>query len=273
MNPLDLPVLNNGEEVKEYVKERYAQIVSEGDGCGCSSGCCGTNEEISSFREDYTHLPGYVGEADFGLGCGIPVEFAGIKAGDTIVDLGSGAGNDVFVARALTGETGKVIGIDMTPAMIAKANKNKEKLGFTNVSFIEAEIENMPLPENTADVIVSNCVLNLVPSKERAFAEMYRILKPGGHFTVSDVVIEGEMSPELQRASELWAGCVTGAIAKDKYLNIIAETGFTSITIHKTRELEVPAEILQKYLSVKAIEDYKNKVAGIYSITVSAVKA
>ena len=176
--------------------------------------------------DDYTNLEGYNPDADLGLGCGLPTQFAQIKKGDVVIDLGSGAGNDCFIARSETGETGKVIGIDFTDAMIEKARANAEKLGFHNVEFRKGDIEKMPVTSNTADVIVSNCVLNLVPNKDGVFKEIKRVLKPGGHFSISDIVLVGPFLPKSREAAEMYAGCVSGAIQKQAYLELIEINGF-----------------------------------------------
>jgi ubiquinone/menaquinone biosynthesis C-methylase UbiE len=207
------------------------------------------------------------------LGCGIPTEFAQINKGDIILDLGSGAGNDCFVARALTGETGKVIGVDMTEVMIAKARENAEKLNFNNVEFRLGDIESLPIGGNRIDVVISNCVLNLVPDKEKAFAEMYRVLKSGGHFSVSDVVLKGNLPANLKNDAEMYAGCVSGAIQLNDYMNIIQQTGFTSISIQKEKPVVLPNEILSKYLSSQEIEQYKLGEFGIFSVTVYGQKS
>jgi ubiquinone/menaquinone biosynthesis C-methylase UbiE len=207
-----------------------------------------------------------------GLGCGIPTQFAAIKTGDHILDLGSGAGNDCFVARAIVGETGKVTGLDFTDAMVTKAIANNQKLGFTNIEFVQGDIEEMPLPDNTFDVIVSNCVLNLVPDKNKAFAQMMRVLKPGGHFCVSDVVIKGELPEALRKDAEMYAGCVSGAIGMDEYLQIIENKGFKNTTVHKQKEISIPADILANYLTPEEIVSFQNGETGIYSITVSGYK-
>ena len=264
------------ENLKKIVKEKYAEIAaaSEDKTCCEPTACCGSTDitEYSVFSDDYSKLDGYVAEADLGLGCGLPTEFAGIKEGDTVVDLGSGAGNDVFVSRKLVGENGKVIGIDMTQEMIDKANKNNAKLGFNNVEFKLGDIENIPLEDSIADVIVSNCVLNLVPDKQKAFSEIFRILKPGGHFCVSDIVIKGELNEQLIKSAEMYAGCVSGAIQQNDYLNIIEKTGFKFIEIKKSKEIILPEELLSKYLTEDGIKSYKKNVEGIYSITVVGIK-
>ena len=222
--------------------------------------------------DDYTTLEGYNPDADLGLGCGLPTQFAHIKQGDVVVDLGSGAGNDCFVARAETGETGKVIGIDFTPAMIEKARINAEKRGFHNVEFRQGDIEKMPLTSNVADVIVSNCVLNLVPNKEGVFKEIFRVLKPGGHFSISDIVLVGQLPEALQKDAEMYAGCVSGAINKHEYLNMIYSNGFTNVTLQKEKAIVIPDDILKNYLDEKELAAFKDGTTGIFSITVYAEK-
>jgi SAM-dependent methyltransferase len=222
--------------------------------------------------DDYTTMQGYNADADLGLGCGLPTQFAKIKAGDTVVDLGSGAGNDCFVARAQTGETGKVIGIDFTPAMIEKAKANAAKLGFSNIQFREGDIENMPLASDVADVVVSNCVLNLVPNKDGVFKEIYRVLKPGGHFSIADVVLVGKLPEALQKDAEMYAGCVSGAIQKEVYMELIHHNGFEEITIQKEKAIVIPDDILVNYLNEQELTDFKNGQTGIFSITVFARK-
>ena len=240
--------MQNEKEIKEMVKEKYGQIAKQSTSCCGPTSCCGTtNNKIVGYtvmQDEYDHLDGYVADADLGLGCGIPTEFAGIKKGDAVVDLGSGAGNDVFVARALVGDGGKVIGIDMTQEMIDKAKLNNSKLGYKNVEFYFGEIEAMPLESSVADVVVSNCVLNLVPNKQKAFAEIYRILKPQGHFCVSDIVIKGELPANLKKSAIMYAGCVAGAIQQDEYLKIIQDAGFKNTEIKKTKVINLPDEIL-----------------------------
>lgn len=263
------------EELKELVKQKYGEIALQQKDINtascCGSGCCST-EVYNIMSEDYTELEGYSADADLGLGCGLPTQFAQIKKGDTVVDLGSGAGNDAFVARAETGETGKVIGIDFTPAMIAKARTNAEKLSFHNVEFRQGDIEQMPVTSGTADVVISNCVLNLVPNKDGVIKEIFRVLKPGGHFSISDIVLQGALPENLQQAAEMYAGCVSGAIQKNTYLELINQNGFENVTIQKEKVIDIPDDILSGYLSREQINEFKNRSTGIYSITVFAKK-
>lgn len=261
--------------VKEIVKEKYGEIAKSSSSCCGPSSCCGSTNEIVGYtvmNDEYTHLEGYVADSDLSLGCGLPTEFAGIKKGDTVIDLGSGAGNDVFVARAIVGEEGKVIGVDMTKEMIEKAEQNNSKLGYSNVEFRFGDIEDLPLADNLADVVVSNCVLNLVPDKQKAFSEIYRTLKPGAHFCVSDIVVKGELPPELKKSAEMYAGCVAGAVQQDEYINIIKAVGFVEVEIKKTKTISLSDEILLQYLSEDQLHNYKSKEAGIFSITVIAQK-
>lgn len=258
-------------ELKQIVQERYAAIAEGNIKTCCEGSCCG-GDEITSIADSYEELKGYEQDADLNLGCGLPTQFAGINKGDTVVDLGSGAGNDCFVARHETGETGKVIGVDFTDAMIQKARRNVFKLGYNNVEFVQGDIENIPLPENIADVVVSNCVFNLVPDKMKAFAETFRILKPGGHFSISDVVTVGELPESVRRDAELYVGCVSGAVEKQEYLDIIAATGFQNITIQKQKRIDIPVQISRKYLTDEQLEGLMKEGLGIYSITVSAMK-
>lgn len=274
----DLTKEKSEEELKQIVKEQYSQIAlqskeqNESSCCGSTSSCCGENTTYTIMADEYKNLKGYNPDADLGLGCGLPTEFAKIKAGDTVVDLGSGAGNDCFVARAETGDSGKVIGIDMTPAMVDKAKANAAKLGFGNVDFYLAEIEKMPLADNTADVVVSNCVMNLIPNKVNAFREVYRITKPGGHFSISDIVLTGELPLKMKTASTMYAGCVSGAVQKDEYLEIVKNAGFKNITIQKEKLITIPDQILLDYMTIDEAKQFIRSGSGIYSITVYAEK-
>lgn len=267
--------MTNETELKELVRQKYSEIAlqdkeSNMSSC-CGSGCCST-EVYNIMSDDYTLLEGYNPDADLGLGCGLPTEYAQIKQGDTVIDLGSGAGNDCFIARQITGEAGKVIGIDFTEAMIAKARANAEKLHFNNVEFRQGDIEKMPLTTNVADVVVSNCVLNLVPNKDGVFKEIYRVLKTGGHFSISDVVLVGTLPEALKGAAEMYAGCISGAIQRDEYLGLINKNGFKNLIVQKQKPIIIPDDILQNYLSAPEILAYKQSKTGIYSITVYAEK-
>ena len=267
--------MKTDEELKELVKQKYGEIALQ-DKESNQASCCGaggcSTEVYNIMTDDYTHITGYKAEADLGLGCGLPTQFAGIKSGDTVIDLGSGAGNDCFVARSETGESGKVIGIDFTPAMVEKARANAETLGFNNVEFRAGDIERMPVTSNVADVIVSNCVLNLVPNKDGVFKEIHRVLKPGGHFSISDVVLIGDLPEPLRSAAEMYAGCVSGAVAKDVYLDLIKTNGFDNIMVQKEKQIHIPADILKNYLDDVAIQEFISGSFGIFSITVSAQK-
>jgi SAM-dependent methyltransferase len=260
-------------EIKDIVKEKYGQIVSKSnnEASCCNSGCCCTSSS-NVMSENYESLNGYNPDADFGLGCGLPTVFARIKKGNTIIDLGSGAGNDCFIASAETGENGKVIGIDFTPEMIKQARNNVIARGVKNVEFIQGDIENIPLESNLADVVVSNCVLNLVPNKKNVFNEIYRLLKADGHFCISDIVLIGDLPEKIKSAVEMYAGCISGAIKKDLYLNLIKETGFKNIIIQKEKSIIIPDDELKKYLNKDEIVIYKKDPNIIKSITVYAEK-
>ena len=263
------------EELKEIVRKKYSEIALQDKETNMSS-CCGaggcSTEVYNIMSDDYTALDGYNADADLGLGCGLPTQFAKIKKGDVVVDLGSGAGNDCFIARHETGETGKVIGVDFTPAMIDKARKNAEVRGFNNVEFRQGDIENMPITANSADVIVSNCVLNLVPNKDAVIKDIYRVLKPGGHFSISDVVLVGALPEGLRKDAEMYAGCVSGAIQKEVYLELIHANGFENVTIQKEKPIIIPNDILVNYLSKEEIARFNNGSTGIFSVTVFAQK-
>ena len=261
--------------LKDLVKQKYAEIALQdkttNESSCCGSGCCST-EVYNIMSEDYNEIAGYNADADLGLGCGLPTQFAKIKKGDVVVDLGSGAGNDAFIARHETGETGKVIGIDFTPAMIEKARRNNDVRGFNNVEFRQGDIENMPLTSNVADVVVSNCVLNLVPDKGAVIKEIFRVLKPGGHFSISDIVLEGHLPKKLKDAAEMYAGCVSGAIQKEVYIELIEQNKFINISIQKEKKIMIPDDILINYMSEEEIVLFHQSNIGIFSITVYAEK-
>ena len=261
--------------VKEIVREKYSAIATQSKTENALS-CCGAtgcgDGLYNIMADDYTTLEGYAADADLGLGCGLPTQYAQIKTGNTVVDLGSGAGNDCFVARAATGPTGKVIGIDFTETMIAKARENAEKLGYQNVEFRQGDIDDMPLTSNVADVVVSNCVLNLVPNKHKVFSEIFRVLKPGGHFSISDIVLLGQLPAKWQAVAELYAGCISGAIQKNDYINMIGEAGFENLQVQKEKAIEIPDAILAEYLTTEEVNAYKQGTVKIVSITVFAQK-
>jgi len=262
-------------QIKELVQQKYGEIAAQDKASNqascCGSGCC-SDEVYNIMTDDYSKIEGYNPEADLGLGCGLPTQFAKIKKGDVVFDLGSGAGNDAFIARHETGETGQVIGIDFTPAMIERARINAQTRGFSNVEFRQGDIENMPVAANVADVIVSNCVLNLVPNKKAVIKEIYRVLKLGAHFSISDIVLEGELPAQIKEAAEMYAGCVAGAIQKNSYLELIQASGFKNITVQKDKPIIIPDDILGNYLSAEQIAEFKNSGTGIRSITVYAEK-
>lgn len=267
--------MDTNEQIKEMVKQKYSEIALQDKESNASS-CCGASrcstEVYNIMSEEYDELNGYNKDADLGLGCGLPTNFAKIKKGDTVVDLGSGAGNDCFIARAETGETGKVIGIDFTEAMIEKARANVEKFGYNNVEFRQGDIEKIPITANVADVVVSNCVMNLVPDKPKAFSEVFRILKPNGHFSISDIVIIGDLPEKIKTAAEMYAGCVASAIQKEEYLKIIQDAGFKNLSLQKEKAIIVPDDILKNYPNEEEIKVYKNSDTRIFSITVYAEK-
>jgi SAM-dependent methyltransferase len=271
----DLLDLATDVQLKEIVRQKYTEIAMQdkttNESSCCGSGCC-TTEVATIMSDDYTQLEGYAPDADLGLGCGLPTLFAKIEQGDTVIDLGSGAGNDCFIARSETGQSGKVIGIDFTPAMIEKARANVDRLGFVNVEFRQGDIEHMPVGPNIADVVVSNCVLNLVPNKDAVFSEIFRVLKPGGHFSISDVVLSGDLPEALRKDAEMYAGCVSGAIQREEYLDLIAKNGFTNVTVQKEKAIIIPNDILSNYLSPEAAATFGSRGSGIFSITVYAEK-
>lgn len=260
-------------DIKTAVREQYTKI-AEQDRAANAASCCGVGAPgtCDIMAESYAHLDGYTPDADLGLGCGLPTEFARIEPGDLVLDLGSGAGNDCFVARAETGTTGKVIGVDFTPAMIQRARQNAEKLGFNNVEFRQGDIEDLPVSDASVDVVVSNCVLNLVPDKQRVFAEIIRVLRPGGHFSISDVVLSGVLPDKILQSAELYAGCVAGAVQLEAYMNLIHQAGFQNVTIQKQKPILLPDELLLQYFTADEIRAFVASGTGIFSVTVYAEK-
>ncbi len=270
-----MDAMNNEQRIKEMIKRKYSEIAlqdKEVNQLACCGSGCGSTEVYSIMSDDYTSLDGYNPDADLGLGCGLPTQFAQIKKGDTVVDLGSGAGNDCFIARHETGGIGKVIGIDFSPEMIAKARANAAKLQYDNVEFREGDIEDMPVGADTVDVVVSNCVLNLVPNKAGVFREIYRVLKPGGHFSISDIVLTAELPEKIKSAAEMYVGCVAGAAEKDEYIGHVRGAGFQNITVQKEKPIAIPDDILAVYLTAYEQADFKSKPTAIRSITLYAEK-
>jgi SAM-dependent methyltransferase len=285
----------NPEEAKTAVREKYAAIArqkgaekdaasadspaqSESSCCGSApstkeetsasgDGCCSGELEVTMIGDDYDGVEGYVADADLQLGCGVPTDLAGIEQGDAVLDLGSGAGLDVFTARHIAGPDGRIVGVDMTPEMIRKARANATTLGFENVTFVEGDIESLPLDDHQFDVVISNCVLNLVPDKATAFAEMLRVLRPGGHFCVSDIVVRGVLPDAVRRSAEMYAGCVGGAIEEDEYLAMLRDAGFEHVEILRRKTIEVPDEALLKRASADEVQAFRDGGA-IESITV-----
>lgn len=265
--------MQSSEKIKELVREKYSQIALQDKATNATS-CCGSSScgTYNIMSDNYADLEGYNPDADLGLGCGLPTEFAKIQEGDTVLDLGSGAGNDAFIARAEVGDTGKVIGVDFTPKMVELARQNAEKRGFNNVEFRQGDIESLPVSNQSVDVIVSNCVLNLVPDKAKVFSEIMRVLHPGGHFSISDVVLQGDLPQKLQDAAEMYAGCVSGAMQMDEYLDLIRQAGFENLTVQKQKPILIPDDILLDYLSPEELRTFVASKTGIFSITVYAEK-
>jgi SAM-dependent methyltransferase len=260
------------EDLKQLVKDKYAALANSTEKSSCCAPDCCEPVTNNIMNEDYTQVEGYVADADLKLGCGMPVDFARIQPGNTVLDLGAGAGNDVFIARTLTGEKGEVLGIDFTEAMVKKANANKAKLGYDNVRFIQGDIEDMPVPSNSIDVAISNCVMNLVPNKAKAYQEVYRVLKPGGHFSISDIVIRGELPEVIRNAAEFYAGCVSGATKLEPYLENIRNAGFKDIKIDKEREIDLPDAYLLEHITPEVLKAFRAGNASIYSINVFGKK-
>ncbi len=263
------------DEIRENVRKKYAEIVTKKGDC-CEPTCCGeageTVDDFSMIGDAYDGAEGYVADADYNLGCGLPVEHADISKGDTVLDLGAGAGLDAFIARRVVGETGQVIGVDMTAEMVAKARENASKLSYDNVDFRLGEIEHMPVESDSVDVVVSNCVLNLVPDKEQAFTEIYRVLKPGAHFCISDIVSSQALPEWTQKIAALYAGCVSGAIPKTDYLKLISARGFNDIEIKTSRRIDIPQDVVAEAASRQQLAEVEASDLHVLSITVTGKK-
>lgn len=267
---------SQNEDIKEKVKETYSEIVSqpkkqnEESLCGVGGSSCGIDYSI--FAEDYTKLDGYCKKADLGLGCGNPTEGVTIKKGDFVLDLGCGAGNDCFIARSYVGTEGKVIGLDFTPEMLKKAWQNLDESKFNNIEFRFGDIEDMPVANNLIDVVISNCVINLVPNKKKAFEEIFRVLKPSGFFTISDVVSTKELPIKIKNEANLYSGCVSGAIVKEDYLTMIKQIGF-NVEVKKEKEIKIPKEMMLQFLSQEEYQLFVDSEIKLMSITVVGKKS
>lgn len=258
--------MQSADSIKTSVRDKYAAIArSNGD-----TSCCGSSDgelQVTMIGDDYDGVEGYVAEADLQLGCGVPTDLAEIQPGDAVLDLGAGAGLDAFTARHITGPEGRVVGVDMTPEMIQKARANAASLGFENVAFVKGDIEALPLEDAQFDVVISNCVLNLVPDKSTAFAEMRRVLRPGAHFCVSDIVVRGTLPEEVRRSAEMYAGCVGGAIEEREYLDLLREAGFEDVTVARRKTIDVPDAALLEHASKADVRAFRDGGA-IESVTV-----
>jgi arsenite methyltransferase len=246
-------------EVKEYVKKRYSEIAQSREPC-CATACCTPSTADVALRIGYSEedLKNIPEASSMGLGCGNPVALAGLKAGEIVVDLGAGGGIDVFLAAKKVGAKGKIIGVDMTEEMVSKARATASKYGYENVEFRLGEIEALPINDESVDVIISNCVINLSPDKEKVFQEAYRVLRPSGRILISDIVTEGELPEEVRKSFDAWAGCVAGALEKSQYLDTIRRAGFKDIEIvsESTYDLDVSKDLRGKITSVQ-VEAHK----------------
>jgi ubiquinone/menaquinone biosynthesis C-methylase UbiE len=271
------------EKVKKLVRNRYAKVAkTSGSCCGSSVSCCSapTSTQVSKmigYSED--EMAAVPEGANLGLGCGNPTALASLKEGERVLDLGSGAGFDCFLAANKVGKTGKVIGVDMTPEMIDKARANAKKGKYTNVEFRLGEIENLPAADNSVDVIISNCVINLAPNKKRVFEEAFRVLAPKGRLMVSDIVLLKELPKTIQKNVEAYVGCISGAETKDKYIELIQKAGFQEVKI--IEEKTYPLEYIISESTTKEIinslgmspEEVKDSTDSVVSVKISAVKS
>ena len=271
-------------EIKKAVREGYAKIASQGSSCcGQSSSCCGS----AAVAQDISKKIGYTDEemkavpegANLGLGCGNPVALASLKKGETVLDLGSGAGFDCFLAAQKVGAKGKVIGVDMTPEMLDKARENARKGKYKNVEFRLGEIENLPVADSSVDVIISNCVINLSPDKARVFAEAFRVLKPGGRLMVSDIVLLQELPDAIKNSVQAYIGCLSGAVMKAEYLRLIKKAGFKDVSILDESCFPIDcmatdpiAKVIMKDVNIPP-EKLGEAIDAVASIKVKGVKA
>lgn len=242
--------MNTQDDIKNTVREGYAQIAKTSGTCGCGSCCCNSNQTVQKQSGELGYSQDEMNQApsgsNLGLGCGNPTAIASIKEGETVLDLGSGAGFDAFLASPKAGKTGKVIGVDMTDEMLEKARENAKNGNYGNVEFRKGDIEKLPVDDKSVDLIISNCVINLAPDKQKVFRETYRVLKPGGRLMVSDVVLTKPLPENLKNDKDLLVGCISGAIPKDEYIGLLEKAGFTDIRIQK----EMPAFLKDYGLSI-----------------------
>lgn len=268
--------MQDQEEVRALVRERYGAI-ARGTGDCCAPATCGCGAEMAAdglnvIGDAYERVAGRFAEADLNLGCGVPTQHAALKPGEAVLDLGSGAGNDVFIARHEVGPAGRVIGVDMTPDMITRARANARKLGYDNVEFRLGEIEHLPVESNSIDAIISNCVLNLLPDKAPAFVEMFRVLRPGGRFCVSDIVASGELPNAVRQAAGLYVGCIAGALVEAEYFALIEAAGFKDVRIAKAQPVALPDEALSLHMSGEELAAFRASGVQLKSVTVLASK-
>jgi len=259
---------NPSESIKKAIQARYNEIASEiPSGAFSRENLLACQAEQLPFSIDYSKEPGYEAELDLKLGCGIPTASADIKEGDAVLDLGCGVGNDSFLALKKVGPTGKVIGIDIAPGMVELASKHATRLGITNIEFREGDLESLPLESNSIDVVISNCTINMVPDKAKVFSEIFRVLKPGGHFSISDIVLRAPLPEDLKKVPELYAGCVAGTELKDSYLDYISLAGFEAVRISLEKNLIVPVEQLEKFLPGTVVHSLSEQSSSLVSVT------
>jgi arsenite methyltransferase len=267
--------MRSEDETRALVRERYATIARGAESCCGPAACCGDEmapDGLNVIGDAYAGVAGRLAEADLHLGCGVPTRHAALRPGETVLDLGSGAGNDAFIARHEVGPEGRVLGVDMTSEMIAKARGNAAKLGYKNVEFREGQIEQMPVDSGSIDAVISNCVLNLVPDKGRAFAEMFRVLRPGGRFCISDIVATGELPAPVREVAALYVGCVAGAMPESDYLTLLGTTGFEDVRVAEAKPIELSDDALAGYLSATDIAAFRASRIVLKSVTVLGTK-
>lgn len=268
--------------IKNIVKDGYGEIAKQGSSCCSSSSCCGGGNSAKNISKAVGYSDEEIGSvpegANLGLGCGNPVAIASLKEGEVVLDLGSGAGFDAFLAASKVGKSGRVIGVDMTPEMIERARANALKGNYDNVEFRFGDIEELPVEDNSVDIVISNCVINLSPDKESVFKEAFRVLKPGGRIMVSDLVLEKELPDKIKESIEAYVGCLAGAVKKEDYIKFIEEAGFKGIKI--ISQVNYPIEAMANDATAKAImkdscikeTDLKNIGNSVVSVKIYAQK-